>query len=53
VRHGLLGLDTGRQTELSAANAELHEAIEAPEADKGRVRRAWIPPSITLTATNW
>ena len=38
---GLLGLDTGRQTELSAANTELHEAIEAPEADKGRIRRAW------------
>jgi hypothetical protein len=38
---GLLDLDTGRHTELSAANTELHEAIDAPEADKGRIRRAW------------
>ena len=37
---GLLGLEVGQQAELSAATAELHEAIEDPAADKGRMRRA-------------
>ena len=37
---GLLGLEDGHQAELSAANSELHEAIEDPKADKGRMRRA-------------
>jgi hypothetical protein len=36
----LLGLEPGQQAELSAATSELHEAIEEPEADKGRMRRA-------------
>lgn len=37
---GLLGLEDVQQTELSAATSELREAIENPEADKGRMRRA-------------
>lgn len=37
---GLLGLENGQQAELSAATSELHEAIEDPKADKGRMRRA-------------
>jgi hypothetical protein len=36
----LLGLENGQQAELSAATSELHEAIEDPKADKGRMRRA-------------
>jgi len=32
---GLLGLDTSQQTELSTANAELHEAIEGYEHTAG------------------
>jgi hypothetical protein len=37
---GLLGLDAGQQTGLIGATAELHEAIDDPAADKGRMRRA-------------
>jgi AbiTii len=37
---GLLGLEDGQQAELSAATSELHQAIEDPKADKGRMRRA-------------
>jgi hypothetical protein len=37
---GLLGLEPGQQAELSDATSELHEAIEDPKADKGRMRRA-------------
>jgi hypothetical protein len=37
---GLLGLEDGQQAELSTATSELHEAIEDPKADKGRMRRA-------------
>lgn len=37
---GLLGLEKGQQVELSAATSELHDAIEDPKADKGRMRRA-------------
>jgi hypothetical protein len=37
---GLLGLDVGHQAELTTATAELHEAINDPAADKGRMRRA-------------
>jgi hypothetical protein len=37
---GLLGLEDGQQSELSAATSELHQAIEDPKADKGRMRRA-------------
>jgi hypothetical protein len=37
---GLLGLEDSQQFELSAATSELHEAIEDPKADKGRMRRA-------------
>jgi hypothetical protein len=36
----LLGLEPGQQAELSAAASELHEAIEDPAADRGRMRRA-------------
>jgi hypothetical protein len=36
----LLGLDVGHQAELTTATAELHEAINDPAADKGRMRRA-------------
>jgi AbiTii len=38
---GLLGLESGQQGELIAANSEFHEAIEDPKADKGRMQRAW------------
>jgi hypothetical protein len=37
---GLLGLEPGRQADLSAATSELHEAIGDPAGDKGRMRRA-------------
>jgi hypothetical protein len=37
---GLLGLQDGQQAELTDATSELHEAIEDPRADKGRMRRA-------------
>jgi hypothetical protein len=37
---GLLGLEVGQQAELTAATGELHEAINDPTADKGRMRRA-------------
>jgi hypothetical protein len=37
---GLLGLEDGQQAVLSAATSELHDAIEDPKADKGRMRRA-------------
>ena len=37
---GLLNFEHGQQAELSAATSELHEAIEDPKADKGRMRRA-------------
>jgi len=37
---GLLNLEAGQQAELSAATSELHEAVEDPKADKGRMRRA-------------
>ena len=37
---GLLGLDDGQQAVLSDANSELHDAIEEPKADKGRMSRA-------------
>lgn len=37
---GLLGLDPGQQAELTAAASELHEAIDDPAADNGRLRRA-------------
>lgn len=37
---GLIGLDVGQQDELTAATAQLHEAINDPAADKGRMRRA-------------
>jgi AbiTii len=37
---GLLGFDDGQQAMLSAATTELHDAIEDPKADKGRMRRA-------------
>ena len=36
----LLGLDAARQSGLSDATSELHEAISDPAADKGRMRRA-------------
>ena len=36
---GLLGLEPGQQAELSAATSELHQAINDPAADKGRMRR--------------
>jgi hypothetical protein len=36
----LLGLEPRQQAELTAAASELHEAIEDPAADKGRMRRA-------------
>ena len=38
---GMLGLDADQQAELTAANSELHEAINDPATDKGRMRRAW------------
>ncbi|MGH3274608.1 MAG: hypothetical protein ACRDNZ_09880 [Streptosporangiaceae bacterium] len=37
---GLLGLDATRQAGLSDATSELHEAINDPAVDKGRMRRA-------------
>jgi hypothetical protein len=37
---GLLGLEDGQEAELTGASAELHDAIEDPAADKGRMRRA-------------
>lgn len=37
---GLLGLENGERSVLSAATSELHDAIEDPKADKGRMRRA-------------
>jgi len=37
---GLLGLEDGQQAVLSAATSKLHDAIEDPKADKGRMRRA-------------
>ncbi len=37
---GLLGLDASQQGDLTAATAQLHEAINDPAADKGRMRRA-------------
>lgn len=37
---GLLDLEDGQQTVLSAATCELHDAIEDPNADKGRMRQA-------------
>jgi hypothetical protein len=37
---GLLGLEPSQEAELSAATAELHEAIDEPAANKGRLRRA-------------
>jgi AbiTii-like protein len=37
---GLLNLEPGQQAELSAAASELHEAVEDPKADQGRMRRA-------------
>lgn len=37
---GLLGLEPSQQAGLADANAELHQAAEDPEADKGRMRRA-------------
>jgi hypothetical protein len=49
----LLGLDTSQQTELAAANTELHDAIDAPKADKGRIRRAWdVVMGIVKLGTN-
>jgi hypothetical protein len=36
----MLGFEDDQQAMLSAATAELHEAIEDPKADKGRMRRA-------------
>lgn len=37
---GLLGLEPGQQTALSAATSELQGAVNDPTADKGRMRRA-------------
>lgn len=37
---GLLGLEPSQQAELTAATTELHEAIDEPAANKGRMRRA-------------
>jgi AbiTii-like protein len=37
---GLLGLEPSQQAELTAATAELNEAIDEPAANKGRMRRA-------------
>ena len=37
---GLLGLEDGQQAVLSIATSELHDAIEDPKAEKGRMRRA-------------
>jgi hypothetical protein len=33
-------LEAGQQAELTSATAELHEAVDDPAADKGRMRRA-------------
>ena len=38
---GLLGLEPDQAAGLSAANADLHEAIEAPRVDVGRMQKAW------------
>jgi hypothetical protein len=37
---GLLGLEPDQQAELSTATSELHQAINDPAADRGRMRRA-------------